>query len=51
MVTKGEIAPFEQFFCRHAFKKLFAAEASASVYMRERVNEKVVSKVESYLAV
>ena len=40
IVTKGEIARFVQFlfFCYNVFKKPSAAEASESVYMRERVN-------------
>ena len=29
------------FFCHNVFKKLSAAEASESVYMRERVNSEV----------
>ena len=38
---KGEIARFVQFlFCHYVFKKSSAAEASESVYMRERVKEK-----------
>ena len=37
IVSKGEIACFDNFFfCRYVFKKLSAAEASESVYMRER---------------
>ena len=38
---KEEIARFEQFlfFCHYVFKKPSAAEASESVYMRERVND------------
>ena len=39
MVTKREISRFEQFLLyRHVFKKMSAAEASESIYMRERVN-------------
>ena len=40
IVTKGEIARFVQFLLLlpyYVFKKLSAAEASESVYMRERV--------------
>ena len=39
IVAKGEIACFEQFLflSLDVFKKLCAAEASKSVYMRERV--------------
>ena len=37
IVAKGEIACFEQFLVLSVFKKLSAAEASESVYMRERV--------------
>ena len=40
IVAKGEIAPF--FFCHYVFKKLSAAEASESVYMRERVKSHFV---------
>ena len=37
IVAKGEIACFVQFFsCHYVFKKLSAAEASESVYMKER---------------
>ena len=35
-MAKGEVASF--FFCHYVFKMSFAAEASESVYMRERVN-------------
>ena len=40
IVAKGEIACFSSnfFFCHYVFRKLFAAEASESFYMRERVN-------------
>ena len=39
IVAKGEIARFEQFLLlSQCFLKLSAAEASESVYMRERVN-------------
>ena len=40
IVAKGEIARFVQFLLLslYDFKKLSAAEASESVYMRERVN-------------
>ena len=39
IVSKEEIARSEQFFfCLYVFKKPCAAEASESVYMRERVN-------------
>ena len=39
IVAKGEIARFVQFlFCHYVFKKLSAAQATESVYMRERVN-------------
>ena len=40
IVAKGEIARFVQFLLlsHYVFKKLSAAEASESVYMRERVN-------------
>ena len=38
IVAKVEIAQNEQFyFCQHVFKNVSAAEASESVYMRERV--------------
>ena len=37
MVTKGEIAGFDFFFCRHVFKKRPAADASESIFMWERV--------------
>ena len=36
-MSKGEIAR-NFFFCHYVFKKPSAAEASESVYMRERVN-------------
>ena len=37
-MAKGEIARLSNFFfCHFVFKKLSAAEASESVYMRERV--------------
>ena len=37
-MAKGEIARFVQFLlCHYVFKKASAAEASESVYMRERV--------------
>ena len=37
-MAKGEIACFEQFLlCHYVFKKMSAAEASESVYIRERV--------------
>ena len=41
IVAKGVIARFEQFldFCHYVFKKPSAAEASESVYMRERVKD------------
>ena len=32
------------FFCHYVFKKLSAAEASESVYMRERVNDSLIIK-------
>ena len=36
---KVELLVLSNFFlCRHVFKRLSAAEASESVYMRERVN-------------
>ena len=39
IVAKGEIAGLSNFFfCHYVFKKPSAAEASESVYMRERVN-------------
>ena len=39
IVVKGEIGRFEQFLLLSlCFKKLSAAEASESAYMRERVN-------------
>ena len=38
IVAKGEILVLRNFFFCHYFKKLSAAEASESVYMRERVN-------------
>ena len=42
IVAKGEIARFEQFlFCHYVFKKTSAAEASESVYMRERFNKRL----------
>ena len=37
IVAKGEIVLSNFFFWHHVFKKLSAAEASKSVYMRERV--------------
>ena len=37
IVAKGEISR-NFFFCHYVFKKLSAAEASESVYVRERVN-------------
>ena len=39
IVEKGELLVLSNFFfCHYVFKKLFAAEASESVYMRGRVN-------------
>ena len=39
IVAKGEIARMSNFFfCHYVFKKPSAAEASESVYIRERVN-------------
>ena len=39
IVSKEEIASFEQFlFLSQSFQKLSAAEASESVYIRERVS-------------
>ena len=39
MVTKGEIANYEQFLLlSQGFQKTLAEEASESIYMRERVN-------------
>ena len=37
-VAKREIVLSNFFFCRYVFKKPSAAEASESIYMRERVN-------------
>ena len=47
-VSKGEIARFEQFLLLSliVFKKLSAAEASESVYMRERVKVNVTFSLE-----
>ena len=43
MVTKGEIARFEQYLLLSpCFKKLSAAEASENVSIRKRVNEMYV---------
>ena len=39
ILAKGEIAQNNFFFCHYVFKKLSAAEASESVYIRERVND------------
>ena len=52
MVSKGEIACFEPFLLLcHDFKKLSAAKASESAYMRERVKrvENIVAKGENCL--
>ena len=41
-MAKREIAVLSNnFVCHNVFKKLYAAEVSESVYMRERVNIKV----------
>ena len=43
-MTKGEIANFEQFLLlQQCFQKLYAAQASECVYMRERVNGNFLS--------
>ena len=45
-MIKGEIARFVQFlFFVTVFKKPFAAEASESVYMRERVKKNEVDDI------
>ena len=44
IVAKGEIACFEQFlFCHYVFNKSSAAEASESVYIKQRVNNKSIA--------
>ena len=55
IMEKGEkIAHYKQclhvlcnfFFCHYIFKKLSAAEASESVYMRERVNPHILPQLQ-----
>ena len=44
IVSKGEIARFEQFLLSQCFQKSSAAKASESIYIRERVNQSLVLK-------